>query len=281
MALCLVDCLRALRPLCLALTPTQPKVLGAYLSLVDILIEDDVALVLQRMSPEDTHVLMTLVERGALSGQTRLASCALESIYVLAMHAADLQLQGGLYNPSLDAGKGVEALFVATPQGDSVQQVYVHLAQLATALLQKLPNEQMTPAEQDVIGACLFAALFCIGVRAFALRHLLRCFAANFAAQGAGSWSGGCSTHSLEQRIEELETAVLVAVREALPADAAATGAAAPAAPAAGAAAATNQGAPPRFRQQHFHKREDAFKLELANFVAEFATFAPSRGPST
>ena len=37
------------------------RVLGAYLSLVDILIEDDVALVLQRMSPEDTHVLMTLV----------------------------------------------------------------------------------------------------------------------------------------------------------------------------------------------------------------------------
>ena len=72
------------------------------------------------------------VERGALSGQTRLASCALESIYVLAMHAADLQLQGGLYNPSLDAGKGVEALFVATPQGDSVQQVYVHLAQVNT-----------------------------------------------------------------------------------------------------------------------------------------------------
>lgn len=36
--------------------------------------------------------------------------------------------------------------------------------------------------EQDVLGACLFAALFCIGVRAYALRHLLRCFATHFAS---------------------------------------------------------------------------------------------------
>ncbi|CDJ34729.1 uncharacterized protein EMH_0092430 [Eimeria mitis] len=127
MAVAIIDCLRALRPLCMALTPTQPKVLASYLSLVEVLLEDD-------------------VERGCLSGQGRLANAALESIHVLAMHAADVQLQQGHYSPNIESPEAAETLFVLTPQGDSLQQVYVHLAQLASALLQKLPNEQMTSA---------------------------------------------------------------------------------------------------------------------------------------
>ncbi|XP_026190100.1 uncharacterized protein LOC34623123 [Cyclospora cayetanensis] len=255
----LIECLRALRPLCVALTPTQPKVLNSYLSVVGVLLEDDVALVLQNMTPEDTHVMMTLAERGALSGQARLANAALEAIHVVAMHAADIQLQQGLYSPNLESAEATEGLFKLMPGADSLQQVYVHLAQLATALLQKMPSEQMTAAEQDIMGACLFVALFCIGVRAYALRHLLRSFAVNFAAQGVGSWTGGCSAESLQQRLEELQAAVLEAVREALPKN------------------LSEQGPLPRFKQQYFHKREDAFKHELANFVAEFATFGRFR----
>ncbi|OEH73883.1 hypothetical protein cyc_07091 [Cyclospora cayetanensis] len=236
----LIECLRALRPLCVALTPTQPKVLNSYLSVVGVLLEDDVALVLQNMTPEDTHVMMTLAERGALSGQARLANAALEAIHVVAMHAADIQLQQGLYSPNLESAEATEGLFKLMPGADSLQQVYVHLAQLATALLQKMPSEQMTAAEQDIMGACLFVALFCIG-------------------QGVGSWTGGCSAESLQQRLEELQAAVLEAVREALPKN------------------LSEQGPLPRFKQQYFHRREDAFKHELANFVAEFATFGRFR----
>lgn len=72
-------------------------------------------------------------QRGTLSGQARLANAALEGVHVLAMHAADVQLQQGLYNPNLESSEGAEALFVATPQADSLQQVYVHLAQVRRA----------------------------------------------------------------------------------------------------------------------------------------------------
>ncbi|KAL8439189.1 hypothetical protein Efla_005440 [Eimeria flavescens] len=197
----------------------------------------------------------------------RLANAALEATHVLAMHAADLQLQQGHFTTSLENPEGAAALFVLSPQADALQQVYVHLAQLATALLQKLPSEQMTAAEQDVLGACLFAALFCVGVRAFALRHLLRCFASSFVAQGAGMWTGGCSSQNLQQRVEDLEAVVLAAIQEAAPAE-------------GGAPQGASPGAPlPRFKQQNYHRREDAFKAELANFVAEFASFGPPARP--
>lgn len=69
-------------------------------------------------------------QRGVLSGQARLANAALEGIYVLAMHAANVQLQQGLYTSSVEAPERAAALFVLTPQADSLQQVYVHLAQV-------------------------------------------------------------------------------------------------------------------------------------------------------
>ncbi|KAL8430980.1 hypothetical protein ACSSS7_005596 [Eimeria intestinalis] len=311
MADSLLDCLTALRPLCMALTPTQPKVLGAYLSVVGILLEDDVAHILQRLTPADAHVMMMLAERGALSGQTRLASAALEGFHVLAMHAADVQLQQGHFTTTAIAivaaavvcaaaaaeaglyiyaaaaaifGAGAATIFDAAAAAASAailgaaaaagstaifgaaaaaSAIFAAAAfschslnavagSLATALLQKLPTEQMTAAEQDVLGACLFAALFCIGVRAYALRHLLQCFATNFAAQ----------------RLEEMQSVVLTAVKEAVPADVSGSG-------------GEGGGAPPtprRFKRQALHRREDAFKAELANFVAEFASFGPSTG---
>ncbi|KAL8273992.1 hypothetical protein Esti_002081 [Eimeria stiedai] len=192
---------------------------------------------------------------------TRLASAALEGVHVLAMHAADVQLQQGHFTTSLENPEGAAPLFVVCADADALQQVYVHLAQLATALLQKLPTEQTTAAEQDVLGACLFAALFCIGVRAYALRHLLQCFASNFAAQGSGSWTGGSSALNLQQRLEELQSVVLSAVQEAVPAETSEGGGPPP--------------PPRRFKRQILHRKEDAFNAELANFIAEFASFGP------
>lgn len=82
-----------------------------------------------------------------------------------------------------------------------------------------------------------------------------------YVQQGAGSWTGGCSTQTLQQRLEELEAVVLSALREAAPAETPERG---------------DPSAPLTFRQQHYHRREDAFKVELANFVAEFASFGPA-----
>lgn len=74
--------------------------------------------------------LSVQAERGILSGQSRLANAALEGIHVLAMHAADVQLQQGHYTPNLENPEGAAGLFVVTDQADSLQQVYAHLAQV-------------------------------------------------------------------------------------------------------------------------------------------------------
>lgn len=90
--------------------------------------------------------------------------------------------------------------------------------------------------------------------------------------QGAGGWAGGCSTQSLQQRVEELEAVVIAAVQEAIPAN---TPHVQQQQQQHQEGQAPEQRTSIKLKQQHYHRREDAFKLELASFVAEFATSGP------
>lgn len=139
----------------------------------------------------------------------------------------------------------IRAVYLGVPLL-SVCTIYLAYSCSAATSRRQQANNSRTLDQHRVPCYCLYSLCKCV----------CGCFVVQ---QGAGSWTGGCSAQSLQQRVEELEAAVLAAVQEALPAE---TG---------------EQGASMRFRQQHYHKREDAFKLELANFVAEFATSGPSR----